>query len=156
MEPAGPGSAKHRDTQTPASAAASAELLRVLVVDDDPAVLDVLSAALAHGGYAAQTAASGPEAVRLFEADRPAAVLLDLCLPKMDGFAVFAAARRIDPGVPVVIITAMEPEEDVVRDLRHHGAFDYLEKPVDLAHLLVIVDAATCRAELGARAVPSG
>ena len=69
---------------------------RVLVVDDNPEVVYVLTESLVSAGYAVQTAVNGREAIDLFTADRPDAVLLDIRMPGMSGTDVFFELRRID------------------------------------------------------------
>lgn len=98
--------------------------LHVLVVDDYPAAVDLLSHSLGRHGYAVQTAVNGAEALALFEASRPGAVVLDLRMPIMDGTAVFAEMHRIGPDVPVMIVTA-NLDEGLAQRLLQRGAFDY-------------------------------
>lgn len=118
---------------------------RILVVDDHPDALYVLSDALRRLGYAVEIATGGREALRRFAEERPATVILDLQLPGMDGMAVFAEMHRIARDVPVIIVTASRDKAQA-RGLLRSGVFDYLTKPVDLGHLAAAVAAATGQA----------
>ena len=117
----------------------------ILIVDDNPDVACILGDALCRAGHAVQTAINGEEALVLFSTTRPAAVLLDLRMPTMGGVEVFAELRRIDASVPVIIVTA-DSDEECARRLLREGAFDYVQKPVDLYRLSVILGAATGQA----------
>jgi DNA-binding response OmpR family regulator len=112
----------------------------VLVVDDDRRVRDLIRLALEEGGFDVATAADGAEAIALAGSVRPALLVLDLTLPRADGFAVAAAVRRIHgDGVPIVVITADgSPAEKASRI----GALGWLRKPFDLDELTELVDRA--------------
>jgi CheY-like chemotaxis protein len=115
---------------------------RVLVVDDNPEVMYVLTETLIAAGYAVQTAVNGREAIDLFTADRPDAVLLDIRMPAMSGIDVFFELRRIDARVPVIFVTA-SADEATARELLRAGAADFVSKPVDGNYLRLCVAAAT-------------
>ena len=116
--------------------------VRVLVVDDNPAFLDMAHDALEWMGCAVQTARSGREALSLFDSDPPSAVLLDLRMPEMDGAIALAEFQRMAPHVPIIIVSATW-DEDIEQDLRRQGAFDYIRKPMDLDVLWAVVGSAT-------------
>ena len=99
----------------------------VLVVDDDPIVRDVLSRYLARGGFRVETAEDGESAVAAFEAQHPDLVILDLMLPRIDGFGVFDSIRRAT-STPVIMLTAKGEEADRIAGL-DVGADDYVAKP---------------------------
>lgn len=101
---------------------------KLLIVDDEASVRVVLKNALKHEGYAVQTAGSGAEAMRLIEAEIFDLLLLDLQMEPVDGLTVFNFARRRDPYLVVIILTAYGTVESAVEALRL-GAFDYLFKP---------------------------
>ena len=105
----------------------------VLVVEDDPRTREVVGAFLAAQGYDVVEAQDGVEALERFRGHAVDVVLLDLMLPKLDGWAVLAALRRTS-AVPVVVITARDRVEERVRGLRM-GADDYVVKPFDLEEL---------------------
>src|SRR5438270_1242525 len=108
--------------------------MKVLVVDDDADLLDLLVYALRREGYAVLTAANGPQALRRHEADQPDVVLLDVNLPKLNGFEVCRRLRQAAE-TPIIMLTACDEEEDVLRGL-HLGADDYVTKPFSPKQLL--------------------
>ncbi|WP_337844475.1 response regulator transcription factor [Thermus sp.] len=100
--------------------------MKVLVVDDDPAILEVLEGYLRGAGFQVLKDEDGAEALALFpQADL---VILDLMLPKVDGFQVAQAIRQARPELPLLLLTARGEEEDRVRGLEL-GADDYVVKP---------------------------
>jgi CheY-like chemotaxis protein/anti-sigma regulatory factor (Ser/Thr protein kinase) len=110
----------------------------VLVIDDDPAVHELLTRFLSKDGFQVLTAASGEEGLRLARAFHPDAITLDVLMPAMDGWAVLAAlkAERDLADIPVVMLTIMEN-----RNVGYaFGASDYLIKPVDRDRLLRILE----------------
>ena len=127
----------------------------VLVVDDDRRVRDLIRLTLEEGGFDVTTAADGAEAIAFAGSVRPGVLVLDLTLPRADGFAVAAAVRRIHgDGVPIVVITADgAPAEKASRI----GARGWLRKPFDLDELVELVDQAAHGAGPSTdREVPSG
>ena len=114
---------------------------RILIVDDEPAILEVLTAFFSDGRFEVVTAEHGADAVMIAKAHRPDAVLLDIIMPGMDGIKVLRAIRTMDPSIPVVMLTAADHEK-VARDTITMGAFDYVSKPFDYGDLYGIVAAA--------------
>lgn len=113
---------------------------KIVVVEDEPAILQGLLDALQVGGYETAGAAEGEaglEAARRVGVDL---VLLDLLLPKMDGLQVLSELRKTHPTLPVIILTARGAEQDRVRGL-HAGADDYVVKPFSMRELLARVEA---------------
>lgn len=112
---------------------------RILIVDDTPLNLRLLSSILEIEGYSVVSASSGPEALAILPEASPDVVLLDVMMPGMDGFEV---CRRLKAGVasylPVVMVTALQETEDRVRALEV-GADDFLTKPVDEVEVLARV-----------------
>ncbi|MEA2299439.1 MAG: two-component system, OmpR family, response regulator [Solirubrobacteraceae bacterium] len=108
---------------------------RVLVVDDEPNIVDVVSMALRFQGFAVAAAASGAEALARVADFRPDIVVLDIMLPDMEGFDVAErlSAKRID--VPIIFLTARDATEDKVRGLTI-GGDDYVTKPFSLEELV--------------------
>ena len=102
----------------------------VLVVDDDPAIRDVLSLALEDDGYRVECAANGREALRKAEQCPPDAVVLDVMMPTMDGWEFLARwrARPVDQQAPVLVVSAASSS----RAALEHGAHGYLSTPFDL------------------------
>ena len=103
---------------------------RVLVVDDEPMVREVLARYLEKDGFAVDTASDGAEALEAFEAGRPDLVLLDLMLPRVDGLEVFRRIRA-QGQTAVIMLTAKGEETDRVVGLEL-GADDYITKPFSI------------------------
>jgi two-component system, OmpR family, response regulator MprA len=109
--------------------------MRVLVVDDDPAVRESLRRSLAFNGYEVELAADGEQALRVIADSRPDAVVLDVMMPNLDGLATCRALRAAGDDVPVLMLTARDEVADRVAGL-DAGADDYLPKPFALEELL--------------------
>ena len=112
---------------------------RVLVVDDEPMVREVLSRYLERDGFEVESAADGELALQAFEARRPDLVLLDLMLPRVDGFEVFRRIRA-RASSPVIMITARGDVTDRIVGLET-GADDYVSKPFSPAEVVARVRA---------------
>ena len=108
--------------------------MRILVVDDDPAVRGALERALRLGGYEVTTAENGPAALQSLQLSPPDAIILDLGLPGVDGLEVCRRLRSAGDDTPVLILTARDAVSDRVLGL-DAGADDYLVKPFALAEL---------------------
>ncbi len=111
----------------------------ILVVDDEPHVLKLVRANLESSGYKVLTAADGVEAVNLVERELPDLVILDLMLPRMDGYAACRRIREFST-VPVIMLTARSAQVDLVHGFEV-GADDYLTKPFSVTELLMRVQA---------------
>jgi DNA-binding NtrC family response regulator len=111
---------------------------QILIVEDKDSLRTMLRHALEREGYVVLEARDQPEAVRLLQQAQPALVLSDLRLPQGDGLGVLRASKEIDAGVPVIVMTAFGSIEDAVIAMRE-GALDFLAKPVDPDHLLLLV-----------------
>lgn len=112
---------------------------RILVVDDDPDILKVVSLSLRQADYEVYTAADGEEALRMAQRVRPDLVILDVMLPKIDGFEVCAQLRSVS-SVPILLLSARGQEMDKVVGF-NVGADDYLTKPFSMPELLLRVRA---------------
>ena len=120
---------------------------KILVVDDEPTFVELVSQTLTHKGYEVLAAGDGQEALRLLFAHRPDLVLLDVIMPKMDGWQTCSRIRELSD-VPIVMLTGKQKsEEDIVRGL-DYGADEYLIKPVGSRELVARVQAILRRAEL--------
>jgi pilus assembly protein CpaE len=131
---------------------------RILVVDDEANVQRLLQYTLKQAGYTVTIAGDGQEALRLWTAEQPALILLDVSLPKLDGYAVAERIRAQEAGgahVPIIMLTAEKEVEQKVRGLRA-GADDYLVKPFHQAELLARMKSLLARfgATVGALAKP--
>ena len=113
---------------------------RILVVDDEATIRDMLSGSLRFAGFEVVTAASGAEAVRAATRCRPDLILLDVMMPDGDGFDVVRFLRADPGGVPVVFLTARDEVADRVAGLKL-GADDYVTKPFSLDEVLARVRA---------------
>jgi two-component system response regulator MprA len=113
--------------------------MRVLIVDDEPMVCDVLARYLTRSGFVAQTAADGESALAAFDASRPDLVLLDLMLPRIDGFSVFRSIRARG-ATPVIMLTARKEETERIAGLEL-GADDYVAKPFAIDELVARIRA---------------
>ncbi|MFF4405055.1 response regulator transcription factor [Streptomyces sp. NPDC001262] len=109
--------------------------VRVLVVDDEASLADLLRLALRYEGWDVHTAPDGAEAVRRAREFRPDAVVLDVMLPDMDGLAVLGRLRRELPDVPVLFLTAKDSVEDRIAGLTA-GGDDYVTKPFSLEEVV--------------------
>jgi len=119
---------------------------RILVVDDEPRYLRLLEANLVTKDYEVFTAIDGEEALESFSANPVDLILLDVMLPRMDGFGVCQRIRQFS-NVPIIILTAKGEEQDRVRGL-DVGADDYLVKPFSIMELLARVRAVLRRAQV--------
>lgn len=121
---------------------------RVLVVEDDDVINESLAVRLAAQGYAVSRAFDGPEAVAVFDSDRPDVVLLDVMLPGFDGLEVARRIQAIRP-VPIIMLTARTDETDVLIGLGV-GADDYVTKPFRMREVMARVHAVLRRVERAA------
>ncbi len=112
---------------------------RVLIVDDEPSVVEVFNEFLTSQGYALSLAANGEEAVRMLPVLKPDMILTDLNLPGLSGLEVMRAAKEVDPEVCVVVVTGYASASTAIDALRQ-GAYDYVTKPFDLDDVFQIVE----------------
>ena len=113
----------------------------ILIVEDNPVILDTLAYNLIRQGFIAHKAPDGAEALKLTRKLRPDLILLDLMLPgHYDGFQVCQKIRRDDPKIVIIMITAKDAEEDKVRGFEA-GADDYMTKPFGMKELAARINA---------------
>jgi two-component system response regulator MtrA len=117
---------------------------RILLVEDDPSIREVTAIGLGAAGFAVTTAVDGVEGLDRFRADPFDLILLDIMLPRLDGYEVTRQIRKTST-VPVVMLTARGDTMDVVVGLEA-GADDYVRKPFDLPELIARIRAALRRA----------
>jgi len=108
--------------------------MKILVVDDELPICELLYEFLSQYGFQVNTATSGEEAISLFSKEKHHVVLLDVKMPDMDGIEVLKVLREIDDQTEVIMISAFADEE-TKRDALRRGASLYLEKPVELERL---------------------
>ncbi len=111
---------------------------RILVVDDEESIRDLLRLVLTGEGYSVVTANGGEEAIEYLEAQRFDLVITDLVMARVNGVEVLRAAKRIDPNFPVIVITGY-PSVETVTELVRLGAGDYLTKPFNVDVVIVTV-----------------
>jgi two-component system nitrogen regulation response regulator NtrX len=120
---------------------------RVLVVDDEPAIRDAVRQVLEYEGMDVRVAGSGGEGLLLFEQFRPHVVLLDVKMAGLDGLETLVRLKAVDPEATVVMISGHGTIATAVQATQH-GAFDFLEKPLDADRLLVTLRNAMSHATL--------
>jgi two-component system, OmpR family, response regulator len=113
---------------------------RLLIVEDEPNILELLAASLRYAGFEVITAAAGGEAVQAAGRHRPDLIVLDVMLPDMDGFDVVRRLRGGGTRIPVVFLTARDAMEDKVRGLTL-GGDDYVTKPFSLEEVIARIRA---------------
>jgi two-component system OmpR family response regulator len=111
------------------------EANRVLVVDDEPHIVEVIAMALRFQGFTVETAATGHEAIAAVTRFKPHLMVLDVMLPDMEGFEVAERLGAQRAGVPIIFLTARDSTEDKVRGLTG-GGDDYMTKPFSLEELV--------------------
>ncbi|GAA2724342.1 response regulator transcription factor [Cellulomonas aerilata] len=151
-EPA--GSAGTRPTAPGRLTRPDGSSVRALVVDDEPALGDLLSTVLRYEGWVVETALSGQAAVRAARAAAPDVVVLDVMLPDLSGLEVLRRIRAQHPRVPVLFLTAKDAVEDRVAGLTA-GGDDYVTKPFSLEEVVARLRALLRRAGAGAQAQDS-
>jgi two-component system OmpR family response regulator len=111
------------------------ELVRVLVVDDEPTIVDVVSMALRHHGFSVEAAASGKEALDQVRRWSPHVMVLDLMLPDIEWFEVARRLSAEHADVPILFLSARDDTADKVRGLTT-GGDDYVTKPFSLEEMI--------------------
>ncbi len=131
-----------------------AKRITILTADDDPQLLKLIARNLELEGYDVLTASDGQEALEQVEAQVPDLVLLDVMMPKMDGFTVCQRIREFS-AMPIIMVTARGQDQDKVRGL-DLGADDYLIKPFSVDELLARVRAVLRRTQFASNGYTSG
>jgi two-component system, OmpR family, response regulator len=121
---------------------------RLLVVDDEPNIVELLSASLRFAGFEVATATNGSDAVKAVERYRPDLVLLDVMLPDVDGFVVLRRLRATRDHLPVLFLTARDANDDKVTGLTL-GGDDYVTKPFSLEEVIARIRAVLRRTRSG-------
>lgn len=118
---------------------------KILIVDDEQDILQMLSKLLTQENYQVKTALGGEEAIAIFKSDPEPfdAVITDMRMPGLDGIGVINALKEIDEFIEIIILTGYAALDNVIQAFRHHGAFDYLTKPLeDINELFITVNRA--------------
>ncbi|WP_313048227.1 two-component system response regulator GlrR [Atlantibacter subterraneus] len=121
---------------------------RLLLVDDDPGLLKLLGLRLTSEGYSVQTAESGAEGLKVLSREQIDLVISDLRMDEMDGMALFSEIQKVQPGLPVIILTAHGSIPDAVAATQQ-GVFSFLTKPVDKDALYQAIDDALAHKSVG-------
>ncbi|PWB78084.1 MAG: hypothetical protein C3F08_09355 [Candidatus Methylomirabilota bacterium] len=103
---------------------------RILVVDDEPEIRRLISRYLGRLGYAVREVGDGEEATALARQEIPDVVITDMAMPRRGGLQLLDTLRRLDPGLPVIVLTGHGSLENVIAAMRHGSVFDYLLKPL--------------------------
>ena len=111
----------------------------ILIVDDEPSILQSLGGLLRDEGYAVITASNGYEALKRIETEAPDLVVLDIWMPGIDGIETLREIKKQHPFLPVVIITGHGNIETAVTAIKH-GAFDMIEKPLSIEKLIISIN----------------
>ena len=111
---------------------------KVLVVDDDPDLQEILRICLRHWGFEVTSAANGDEGARLADSYHPDIVLSDVMMPGTSGFSLLKSLRSTDPGRPVILMTGYSTVEMAAQAIKD-GALDLLSKPLDYRKLKTIL-----------------
>ena len=119
-------------------------LRRILIVDDEPEILDLLMAYFLMSRFEVETATNGPDALVTVSQQRPDVVLLDINMPGMNGLEALREIMKVDRSIPVIIVTG-NAELAVTVDAIRNGAFGYVPKPFDLRYLDHLVAASLRR-----------
>ncbi len=119
----------------------------LLLVEDKAELRQMLKLALEKAGFRVQQAADGTEASRLLHSQPFSLVLTDLKLPGCSGLDLLRQAQELDPGIPVVVMTAYGSIDEAVRAMKE-GAYDFIQKPVELEHLCMLLERALLQQQL--------
>lgn len=117
-----------------------AEPTRILLAEDEVALGTIVKESLETRGFEVSYAKDGEEAKKLYETNKPELLVLDVMMPKKDGFTLVKEIRKVDDRIPIIFLTAKSRTEDVVEGFGY-GANDYLKKPFSMEELIVRIKA---------------
>ena len=112
---------------------------RILVVDDEPSLRQVLTEVLADEGYAVQDAPDGRVALEMLALAPPDLLITDVMMPRSDGWVLLASVREHTPALPVIVMSAVDRRKATRRDVSSTAHIVFLRKPFDIETLLAIV-----------------
>lgn len=113
-------------------------MIKIMVVDDEEAVLKLFSNFLQREGYQVLVASSGAEAIRKIT-EKPQIVLLDIMMPDLHGLKVLDKIKELSPSTEVIMVTGLDEHAVGVESMKR-GAFEFVTKPVDFNHLKFLLD----------------
>lgn len=122
-------------------------MFHVLIAEDDTNTRKLMSAVLRQSGYEVVTACDGVEAMELLEARQIDLIILDIMMPRMDGYQLTQKVRESGSTVPILMVTAKEASQDIITGFRA-GTDDYMVKPVDEEEMLLRIAALLRRAQI--------
>lgn len=122
--------------------------LRILIVEDEPAIRAGLEDVFVYHGYEVDSAADGAQGLKLAQSGRFDLILLDVMLPSMNGFEICDRVRADDRDQPIIMLTARTADDDIVQGLKL-GADDYVAKPFSVQQLVLRVEAVLRRSRVG-------
>ena len=122
-------------------------MFKILVVEDDPNLRQLMSVFLRRNGFEVMRAQDGEEALSMMESAMPDLIVCDIMMPRMDGFALARDLRQAYPELPILMVTAREALEDK-RKAFSMGTDDYMVKPIELDELLLRVNALLRRSRI--------
>ncbi len=114
-------------------------MYKILVVDDEPNVRNVLKQMIEKRGYIVKVAENGADAIEKFKKEDFDLVVTDIKMPILDGFHVLTKVKELKPKTPVIFITAYGAKEVVIEAMKL-GLSDYIEKPFNMAEVLEIIE----------------
>jgi DNA-binding response OmpR family regulator len=116
----------------------------ILVVENDPPLLQTLAETVTALGYDATLATTAADGMTLAEVAPPAAIILDMAVPALTGMTTLDRLKALHPGVPIIMVAPVSAES-FARDMLKRGAFDYVTKPLNVGHLTEVLRAAVRR-----------
>jgi CheY-like chemotaxis protein len=116
---------------------------RILVVDDEPSLVDVLAALLTDEGHTVQTANDGRLALEVMADELPDLLITDVMMPRLDGWGLLASVRERTPALPVIVISAVDRRQARERKIFMTDHTVFLRKPFDIDALLTLVERLT-------------
>lgn len=118
----------------------------ILIIEDDATINEALEYNLKREGFSVLVASSGTDGLKLAKATEPDLIILDVMLPGMDGFSVCRELRQKDPTLPILMVTALSDERNMVNGFKS-GADDYITKPFSIVEVIVKVKAVLRRTQ---------
>lgn len=120
---------------------------KILAIDDEVGIRELLRSELTRQGYAVDTASNGEEAIEKVKIEKFDIIISDIKMPKMDGIETLAAIKKISPETEVIMITGYATVENAVRAMKE-GAYDFIQKPFNLDELSILIEKALEKSEL--------
>jgi DNA-binding response OmpR family regulator len=114
--------------------------INIIYAEDEPALGQIVKESLETRNFTVRLCADGEEAFKAFEKHIPDVLVLDVMMPKQDGFSLAKAIRKVNPSIPIIFLTAKSQVSDVVEGF-HAGGNDYLKKPFSMEELIIRVHA---------------